>query len=182
MFAAVELDPPVHRIVERRDAGRHLEADRARRARRFELGNLFRGELQAGAVVLPGLAARFRVLSLLAQPIGGAVAVIGASVRDQLRRCGAIALEPLRLEIGRVRTADLRPFIPVEPEPSQAVENAGDHVGRRALDVGVFDAQDERAAVPPRVEPVEERRARAADVQIAGGRGRKTNAWDHVHP
>ena len=33
--------------------------------------------------------------------------------------------------------------------------------------VGVFDAEDEGAAVPPRVQPVEERGARAADVQVA---------------
>ena len=37
--------------------------------------------------------------------------------------------------------------------------------------IGVLDAQDEDAAVPPREEPVEQRRARAADVEIAGGRG-----------
>ena len=50
----------------------------------------------------------------------------------------------------------------------------GDHLVRRALDVGVFDAQDEDAAVTPRVEPVEQRRAGAADVQVAGGRGGET--------
>ena len=29
----------------------------------------------------------------------------------------------------------------------------------------------------PRVQPVEQRRARAADVEVAGGRGREANAW-----
>ena len=67
----------------------------------------------------------------------------------------------------------------VESEPPHAVENAGDHVGRRALDVGVFDAEDERAAVPAGVEPVEQRRARAADVEIAGRRRRETDAGAH---
>ena len=66
---AVELDPPVHRIVKRRGAGRHLEADRARRARRFELGDLARATARRQrAVVLPGLAARLGALALLAQP------------------------------------------------------------------------------------------------------------------
>ena len=75
-----------------------------------------------------------------------------------------------------MRSADVRALVPVEAEPAQPVEDAGDHVGRRALDVGVFDAQDERAAVAPRVEPVEERRAGAADVQVTGRRGREADA------
>ena len=42
--------------------------------------------------------------------------------------------------------------------------------------VGVLDAEEELAAVLARVEPVEERRARAADVQVAGGRRREAEA------
>ena len=48
---------------------------------------------------------------------------------------------------------------------------------RRSLDVGVFDAQHEHAAVAPGEEPVEERGARAADVQVAGRRGSEADAW-----
>ena len=76
-----------------------------------------------------------------------------------------------------MRPADPRPFVPVEPEPSQPVENAFDHFGRRALDVGVFDAQHEHAAVPAGEQPVEQRRARAADVEVAGRRRSETDAW-----
>ena len=77
-----------------------------------------------------------------------------------------------------MRAADIRSLVPVEPQPAQAVDDARHHVPRRALGVGVFDAEHERAAVPAGEQPVEERRARAADVEIAGGRRRKTNA-DH---
>ncbi len=42
-----------------------------------------------------------------------------------------------------------------------------------ALAVGVLDAQQHRAVGVLRIQPVEQRRARAADVQIAGGRGGK---------
>ena len=49
-----------------------------------------------------------------------------------------------------------------------------------ALGVGVFDAEDERAAVPPREEPVEERRPRPADVQVAGRRRRKAHPDGHL--
>jgi hypothetical protein len=45
--------------------------------------------------------------------------------------------------------------------------------GGRALAVGVLDAQQELAAGVAGVEPVEQRRARAADMQEAGGRGGK---------
>ena len=78
-----------------------------------------------------------------------------------------------------MRAADFRPLVPVETEPAQAVENAVDHFARRSLGVRVFDAQHERAAVPAREEPVEQRRAGAADVQVTRRRRGKTDA-DHV--
>ena len=61
--------------------------------------------------------------------------------------------------------------VPVEAEPAQPVENGVDRLRRRALAVGVLDAQQELAADVLGVEPVEQRRARAADVQEAGRRG-----------
>ena len=78
-----------------------------------------------------------------------------------------------------MRAADERPFVPVEAEPAQAVENAVDHFRRRSLDVGVFDAQHEDAAVPAREEPVEEGRAGAADVQVTGRRWSEADARGH---
>ena len=45
-----------------------------------------------------------------------------------------------------------------------------------ALLIGVVDAQHELPAVPPREQPVEQRRAHAADVQVAGRTGRETRA------
>ena len=79
-----------------------------------------------------------------------------------------------------MRSARLGPFVPVETKPAQAVQDAGDHVGRRSLDVGILDAQHEHAAVPAGVEPVEERRARAADVQVAGGGRGEADAQGHI--
>ena len=55
-----------------------------------------------------------------------------------------------------------------------------DHLLRRALDVGVLDAQHEHAAVTPREQPVEERRAGAADVEVAGGRRREADAREQT--
>ena len=141
-------------------------------------GDLVGGQRAAGAVVAPGAAGLLRRVALRFQLFRRAVAVVRAALRDEARRHRAIAIEPLGLKVRTVRAADLRALVPVETEPAQAVENALDHVRRRALDVGVLDAQDEDAAVPAREEPVEERGAGAADVQVAGGRRSEADA-DH---
>ena len=92
-----------------------------------------------------------------------------------------VALESLRLKIRRVRPADSRTFVPLESQPAHRLEDARHHLVGRSLRVGVFDAKDERAAVPAREQPVEQRRARAADVKIPGGRRRESNARA-IHP
>jgi hypothetical protein len=59
--------------------------------------------------------------------------------------------------------------IPLEPKPFQPLENrAGACVGASRL-VSVLDAEQELAAELARVEPVVERSARSADVEIPGG-------------
>ena len=119
-------------------------------------------------------------LALFAQAVRGAVAVIGLAIVDQLGRGGAVAFESLGLKVGHMRSADDRPLIPLESEPPQPFEDAADHVGRGAFDVGIFDTKDERAAVAPRVEVIEERSARAADVQVTGGGGSESDARSHA--
>ena len=64
--------------------------------------------------------------------------------------------------------------VPIEAEPFHAVDDGVDGGLGGALAVGVLDAQHHLAAMAPGVEPVEKRRARAANMQKAGGRGRKT--------
>ena len=75
-----------------------------------------------------------------------------------------------------------RALVPVDPEPLEAVEDQLDVLGRRALAVGVLDAQDELAARAPGQEPVVQCRPRVADVQRAGRRWRKAHAHDSHHP
>src|SRR5919199_1246120 len=74
------------------------------------------------------------------------------------------------MALGALRLQD-RPLVPLELQPAQGVEDLLDVLGRRAFTVGIFDAQEERAAGPARQQPVVERGPRAADVQRAG-RGR----------
>ncbi len=87
-----------------------------------------------------------------------------------------MTIQTLRLEIWPVGTTDPWPFIPVEAEPAEAVENAFDHLIRRSFDVRVLDAQHEDTSGAPREEPVEQRRARAANVQVASWRRSEADA------
>src|SRR5688572_11848110 len=91
-------------------------------------------------------------------------------------RARLIFPEPLGRPVRTNGTADLWTFIPVEAEPAQIFENRRVGVGCGALNVGVFDTQDERAVLPAREQPVEQRRADIADVQMAGGARSETNS------
>src|SRR5436189_575153 len=53
------------------------------------------------------------------------------------------------------------PLVPVEAEPLEGLEDRGDVLVGRARTVGVLDPEDEGPAVVARVEPVEQRGARA---------------------
>src|SRR6476469_3279529 len=61
--------------------------------------------------------------------------------------------------------------IPIEAEPRQAVEDRLDRRLGRAGAVGVLDAQQVLAAMVLGEQPVEERGAGAADMEVAGRRG-----------
>ena len=73
------------------------------------------------------------------------------------------------------------------PRPSRAPASAGPRgsplpTPRRALEVGVLDAQHEGAAVAARGQPVEQRGPRVADVQVSGGAGREAQAHQAAPP
>ena len=111
---------------------------------------------------------------------------IGEAVRQQRLNAALIIFLPLTLEIRAAiafaragGVAGERAFVPVKSEPAQAVEDDVHSFLRIARGVGVLDAEDERAAGMAGVEPVEERGARAADVQIAGRRRGETDARFH---
>src|SRR5581483_7651380 len=163
-------------IVERDYAIRHSNADGARHTVAFARGDLVGGELQACAVVLPPAA---RLLARFApgfQFVRRAEAVIRAALRDEPLDHRAVAIETFGLKVGTVRSADRRTFVPIKTEPAQAVENSVDHIRRGSFDVGVFDAEDEHAAMAPREQPVEQRGARAADVEVTGWGWSESNA------
>jgi hypothetical protein len=87
----------------------------------------------------------------------------------------------LALQIWSKIAAHMRALVPVQAEPFQSIVNCGRRFFDMARSVGVFNAQNEFAAVMPRKEPVEERRSRAADVEIASRRGGETDADVRIH-
>ena len=85
-------------------------------------------------------------------------------------------MQPLRLAIRTVTTADIGPFVPVEAEPAKIFEDAGFGLAGGSLRIGVLDAQDERAVLAVRKQPVEQRGPRVADVQLTGRAGSKADS------
>src|SRR5262249_21747802 len=81
--------------------------------------------------------------------------------------------------IRTVLAADVRPFVPVEAQPAQVLEHAGFGFPGRSLLIGVLDAENERAALAAREQPVEERGAGVANVQVAGWTWSETDAHPH---
>ena len=91
------------------------------------------------------------------------------------RRIAAIGLaslqhlvRDLRMPLGPRELID-RLAVPIEVKPLHPVDDRGDRGFGRAGAVGILDAQQEFAAGMLRVQPAEQRRARAAYVQEAGG-------------
>ena len=138
------------------------QADRRRHARR-RLGGV---AVAPAAVVARRQAGEPLLLAHFGKFFRRAIAAIGVAGLQQLHRGFAVARDAGEL------VDDLA--VPIEFEPAQAVEDRLDRLRRRALAVGVLDAQQELAADVLGVEPVEQRRARPADMQEAGGRGRET--------
>jgi len=70
--------------------------------------------------------------------------------------------------------------VPIDAEPGEPVEDGVDRSLRRALAVGVLDPQQHFPAAAAGVKPVEQRRARPADMQEPGRRGGETENDAHV--
>ena len=86
----------------------------------------------------------------------------------QLHGMRAIDMQALGLTVRTTLATNVHALGPLEAEPMQVVDHAALGFARGALEVGVLDSQDERATLPAREQPVEERRARVADVQLPG--------------
>jgi hypothetical protein len=157
---------------------RHAEADDGALARLHPAPCLVGGQAAAGPVILGRPSGREVAAAIRLQLLRRAEAVVGMTRGEQLVGVGRIEMQALRLAVGPARAADVRPFVPVQAEPAEVFENALLGLLRRTLGVGVLDAEDERAVVPAREQPVEERGARVADVELTGGAGGEAYSHD----
>src|SRR6185312_8490075 len=125
------------------------------------------------AVVAGRLPAGARSLVALLDLCLGAVAGIRVPTGEQLVELLAVDPGALRLPIRSLRSADLRAFVPLEPEPSQIVEHPAERFLGDPRGVGVLDPQDEDPVVVTRPQPGEQRRPDVPDVQRSARRGRE---------
>src|SRR6185436_9120726 len=130
---------------------------------------LLAGEMAAAPAVFRRQPCPQRVVALLLEVFFRAEAVVRLAARHQLHRMRAVDVQPLGLPVRAMIATGVRTLIPVESEPAQIVERRALGLLGRARDVGVLDAKDERTARAAGEQPVEERGARVADVQLSGG-------------
>ena len=129
------------------------------------------GAMPARAVVARILLGGELLVAHLLQLFLGAVAAIRVACLQELREHFAVPVHAPRLVE--------RALVVAQPQPLHAVQ---DHLRRfvgGALAVGVLDAQDELAAMTARIQPGEQRRAHAADVQQTGRTRRKAGTDGH---
>src|SRR5581483_6155422 len=89
-------------------------------------------------------------------------------------------LGSLRLPVRAVRTAHVRPLVPVDAQPSQRLDHPVHRLLGDPARVRVLDPEDERAAVVPGEGPAEQAGPDVAHMQRARRRGRETRAdGDH---
>ena len=134
-------------------------------------GRLARIAVAPAAVIKLGAAVAPRRLAHLREFLRACVAAIGMAARKQ-------RFDDFTVARGAGELID-RLAIPADAEPVEPVEDGVDGGLRRALAVGVLDPQQHLAAAAAGIEPVEQRGARPADMQEAGGRGGE--AGDDAH-
>ena len=123
--------------------------------------------MQAGAVVFRLAAALHGRVAALLQLFRRAVTTIGLAGGDQL-----LHLAPVQVEtVGLVN----RPFVVTETEPVHGLQNRIDGGLGAAGDIGVFNPQNEFSLLLAGEEKIKEGGAGAANMEIAGGAGGKTN-------
>jgi hypothetical protein len=86
--------------------------------------------------------------------------------RHELDDVRAVDVQSLGLAVRPVIPAFLDTFIPREAHPLQVFEDGALGLTRRPRSIGVFDAKEKGAARTAREQPVKERGARIADVQL----------------
>src|SRR5690606_17639065 len=136
----------------------------------FELAALLIGKLQSSAIVdgwqSPGKLTLAAALQLLSRFI------------TRIEPARSLQLLGNRVIAGRARRLALL-AVPGQPQPLEILADSLRKLLGRALDVGVVEAEDESAAMPPRKEPVQHGGAHVADMKAAGRAPGETDGYGH---
>jgi hypothetical protein len=130
-----------------------------------------RAQVTAASVIARRLLAAHLLGAHLLKPLGGAIAEIGMALIQQALSDGAVPLQALGLEIRAVVTPHLRPLVPVQTQPAQAIQNRPHGPLDLPGDIGILDAHNEPAAMVAGKEPVEQGGADIAHVGQTRGAG-----------
>jgi hypothetical protein len=103
------------------------------------------------------------------------------SLLHQLLRGALVEVQALGLDVRGMRSLDLRPFVPVQPQPPEGVQGGFHRPWDNALLVGILYPQNKDPAMVAGEEPVEEGRPEVAHVGLAGGAGGVADAYLHRH-
>ncbi|GBH11088.1 DNA-binding transcriptional response regulator [Pseudomonas syringae pv. actinidiae] len=152
--------------------GRHFHADHVRLAGIQTALDFLFGEQQGPTVVTRGFALGLLLGAHLVEFFGGAETREGMAQLDQLLRVFLVDIAPFALPIRAVWAADVRTFAPFDAQPAQCVENLLFGLAGRAQLIGVFNAQNELAAMLFGKAVVEQRDVGRAYVWVTGGRWR----------
>ncbi len=166
-----KLDAAADQVLDDDRFGRHPEPNDVALARPRPPVALLGSDAAPGPRVAVGPARGVGRLALGVELLGRLEGPVGLALADQPVRGVPIEVVPA----GLVE----RTLVVAEPEPLHGREDLRGQLLARALDVGVLDAQDERAALVPREEQVVERGARAPDVERARRGRRKPDAGLH---
>ena len=96
-------------------------------------------------------------------------------LKQRVARPGVI-LVPFRLEVGTDWPPDFRPFIPIETQPAERLQDRFQSLIHVAGPVGIVDPQHKLTIVMPGKQPVEQCCTHSPNVHITGGTGSKTGA------
>ena len=145
---------------------RHLEADGEGCV---ALGGV--GPVAPTGIILRGAALGDGGLAHRHELLRGAVALVGKAAVEEVMRQPDVLVA--------ARGLDDHVFVVMDAQPFEPLDDGMHGLLGGALEVGVFDAEQEFAARVLGIEEVEERRPSAADVEIAGRAGGKTEADRH---
>jgi hypothetical protein len=99
---------------------------------------------------------------------------------DQALGSFVVQMLALRLKIGAAIATYFWALIPIDAKPFESIKNGLKCLGPVPFGIGIIDAQNELAAIPLREQPVEQRRANTANMQVTCGAGGKAST-DRTH-